>query len=105
MQEQRGHLITGDLVQLQRTNRLLNRLLDQQDDLRREFDGCCETFQPDELAEVHRLAAELREASRTNYLLACRGAQYAEFSLSLVAAADEQPEQGEGSLHAVNEFS
>lgn len=102
MHEQREHLINGDAVQLERANRLLNRLLEQQEHLRRELDGCCEAFEPAELAHVHRAAAELRHISRANYLLACRGAQYADFSLSLVVDADAQPEQSE---HAVNKLS
>ena len=84
MREQHNHLISGDVPQLQRVNRLLNRLLEQQEDLRRELGECAPPVDSAELNQIRLLASELRHLSRVNYLLACRGAQYADFSASLL---------------------
>jgi len=115
--EQRRHLIEGNLEGLNASNQLLARLLDRQADLRRQLPTLAGGPQPSALApgrelhprllgrggtarersalaELRRLAEELRAASRTNYLLACRGAQFADFSLSLIERAQADSEVG-----------
>ena len=95
--EQRRCLIEGDLKGLEETNRLLGSLLETQQALH------CEAPNPDDdtadpaltadptlIEELHCLAHELRQESRTNYLLACRGAAFANLSVSLLVGADRQ---------------
>ena len=87
--EQRRHLIDGDMEQLEETNRLLGSLIESQQALHgelRDSDQQAET-DPELLEELHSLAQQLQQESRTNYLLACRGAQFANFSISLLTGA------------------
>jgi len=96
--EQRRCLIEGDVKGLSQTNRLLRELLESHVELHRRFpdwEGC-----PDGavLAELRELARLLQEESRTNYFLACRGAQFAEFSLAM--ASRDASEDGQTGLAA-----
>jgi len=87
--EQRRYLVQGDLKRVEQTNRLLGALLEAQNALNEdatEAGGVSE----EEVAELRRLAQELQQESRTNYLLACRGAEFARFSLSLLTEADPE---------------
>jgi len=87
--EQRRCLIQGDLKGLEETNRLLGSLLDSQQELHRQVPDSKETVDPNLIDELRSLAQELRQESRTNYLLACRGAQFANLSVSLLTGADD----------------
>jgi hypothetical protein len=81
-----------DLRGMERTNRLLGALLESQAELREA--GTQLVFADDALemvAELRRLAEELQKESRTNYLLACRGAEFARFSLAMLGEAIENP--------------
>ena len=89
--EQRRHLIDGDMEQLEETNRLLGSLIESQQALHgelREVDQQAEA-DPELLEELRSLAQQLQQESRTNYLLACRGAQFANLSISLLTGAQE----------------
>jgi hypothetical protein len=93
--EQRRCLIEGDLKGLEETNRLLGSLLDTQQALHREPHDSDDSADPSALSaslleELHCLAHQLRQESRTNYLLACRGAAFANLSVSLLTGADGQ---------------
>lgn len=85
--EQRRCLIKGDVKGLDTTNRRLGKLLERQADLHREHPSLEEMPRPEVFEELRRLTQQLREESRTNYLLACRGAQFADLSLSLLQSA------------------
>lgn len=86
--EQRRCLIQGDLKGLEETNRLLGSLLESQQTLHGQAPNTTEGSDPGLIDELRSLAQELRQESRTNYLLACRGAQFADLSISLLAGAD-----------------
>ncbi len=81
---QRRYLVEGDLKGLDETNRLLGHLLERQSALHSEYahlEGsldCCAA----ELEQLRRLACRLQEESRTNYLLACRGVQFAQVAIA-----------------------
>ncbi len=85
--EQRRCLVEGDLKGIGDTNRLLGSLLDRQDALRRDSAGMHGDADPSLAAEVRSLAQELRDESKANYLLACRGAEFANLSISLLTGA------------------
>jgi len=97
--EQRRCLIEGDLKGLEETNRLLGSLLDTQQALHREAPDD-DASDPSLLEELHCLAHELRQESRTNYLLACRGAAFANLSISLLVGADRQSGSGKSDAAA-----
>jgi hypothetical protein len=82
--EQRRHLISGDVRVLSEVNKRLQDLLERQADLRRKFPPSSEWLESPQLEEVRRLARQLQEESRTNYVLACRGLQFADFSLAVI---------------------
>ena len=87
--EQRRYLVQGDLKRVEQTNRVLGALLESQkglNDEAAEAGGMSE----EDAAQLTRLAEELQRESRRNYLLACRGAEFARFSLSLLAEADAE---------------
>jgi len=86
MHEQRRYLINADTKGLEEANRLLGELLERQAALHREFTDFETCADPETLAQIRLLAAQLREESRTNYLLACRGAQFLDFSISTLKA-------------------
>jgi hypothetical protein len=91
MGEQRQCLIAGDASGLGRANRVLGDLVEQQRAL------CREGLEDNEEAEgVRRLAEEVREEVHTNYLLACRGAQFADFTLSLLCGGRAPEPAAEG---------
>lgn len=104
--EQQRYLMAANTQGLNESNRVLAELLERQERLRHEFldrgHGSPSSWelearaQPQLMAQVRRLAGELREASQTNYLLACRGVQFTDFSLSLLAgreaAGQDEPE-------------
>ena len=90
-QEQRRYLVQGDLKRVEQTNRLLGALLESHNAPNDEATEVG-TASEEEAAELRRLAEELQTESRRNYLLACRGAEFARFSLSLLTEAD--PEGG-----------
>jgi len=93
--EQRRYLIDGDLKGLEESNRLLGLLLERQAQLHREFtdyEGCADARR---LAKLRQLADELKAESRTNYLLACRGAQFLEFSASALRACRDWGESSQ----------
>lgn len=95
--EQRRCLVEGDLEGIGETNRLLASLLDSQDALRRDSAGMHGDADPHLIAELRSLAQDLRDESKANYLLACRGAQFADLSISLLtgtpgAARSEDPD-------------
>lgn len=87
--EQRRYLVQGDLKRVEQTNRLLGALLEAQSALNEEATEA-EGASEEDVAELRRLAAELQMESRRNYLLACRGAEFARFSLSLLTEADPE---------------
>jgi hypothetical protein len=89
--EQRRYLVQGDLKRVEQTNRLLGALLESQNSLNEDATEWGKASE-EEAAEMRRLAEELQTESRRNYLLACRGAEFARFSLSLLTEAD--PEGG-----------
>ncbi len=98
--EQRRYLIEADLRRVEQTNRLLGALLESQKALHEEStlqEDAAESedsVDQEAAAELRELAQTLRQESRTNYLLACRGAEFARFSLSLLAEAGEDGEEG-----------
>ena len=85
--EQRRYLVQGDLKRVEQTNRLLGALLESQNALNEDATEWGEASEEEE-ADLRRLAEELQTESRRNYLLACRGAEFARFSLSLLTEAD-----------------
>jgi len=87
--EQRRCLIAGDLKGLEETNRLLGSLLECQEALHGESHDPKEPTSHHLLQELRDLARELRRESRANYLLASRGAQLTDFSISLLREAVE----------------
>jgi len=90
--QQRRCLIEGDLRGMERTNRLLGALLESQAELREAGTRLVFADEAIEMvAELRRLAEELQKESRTNYLLACRGAEFARFSLAMLGEAIENP--------------
>jgi hypothetical protein len=89
MRTQRAHLISGDAERLEQANRAVSRLLEKQQRLSREASGLAVAPDAETLAELRRLAAELRQESHTNYLLACRGLQFADFRVSLATGEQE----------------
>lgn len=91
--EQRRYLVQGDLKRVEQTNRLLGALLDSQNGLNDEATEAGGTSE-EEAAELCRLAKELQTESRRNYLLACRGAEYARFSLSLLTESEVEGDSG-----------
>ncbi len=86
--EQRRCLIESDLKGLEETNSSLAALLDTQQALYRSGPDAEEPVDPNLVDELRSLAQELRQESRTNYLLACRGAEFANLSISLLAGAE-----------------
>jgi hypothetical protein len=82
--EQRRGLIEGDLKGVEQSNRLLGALLDSQQALHREGPPPHESADHKTIAYLRELAQQLQRESRTNYLLACRGAEFTRFSLSLL---------------------
>jgi len=95
--EQRRYLVQGDLKRVEQTNRLLGALLEAQNALNEEATEWGEVSE-EEAADLRRLAEELQTESRRNYLLACRGAEFARFSLSLLTESD-----GEGGADGMDE--
>ena len=89
--EQRRWLVQGDLKRVEQSNRLLGALLESQNALNEEATEWGEASE-EEATELRRLAEELQTESRSNYLLACRGAEFARFSLSLLTEADLEGE-------------
>jgi len=87
--QQRRCLIEGDLRGMERTNRLLGALLESQAELREARPELGGEASVERVAELRRLAEELQRESRTNYLLACRGAEFARFSLAMLGEAVE----------------
>jgi hypothetical protein len=90
--EQRRCMIDGDLKGLEETNKLLGSLLESQENLHAGGPMPEEGADARLLAELRRLAQQLRRESHTNYLLACRGAEFTRFSLSVLG----HPEAGDG---------
>ncbi len=82
--EQRRCLIEGDLKGVEQSNRLLGALLDSQQALHREGPPPQEPADHKLINYIRGLAQQLQRESRTNYLLACRGAEFTRFSLSLL---------------------
>ncbi|HUU55677.1 MAG TPA: hypothetical protein VMY87_12225 [Armatimonadota bacterium] len=89
-QEQRRYLIEGDMKRVEQMNSLLGALLESQKALNEEPLEPGEGADEGTAAELRRLAEELRQESRRNYLLACRGAEFAGFSLCLLTEATEE---------------
>ena len=89
--EQRRYLVQGDLKRVEQTNCLLGALLESQNALNEDATEWGEASE-EEAADLRRLAEELQTESRRNYLLACRGAEFARFSLSLLTEADWEGE-------------
>ena len=113
--DQRRCLVEGDMKGLEETNRVLGLLLERHADLQRQrSEQTGDPHQPASdlawaalradrrlpdatpgwqpglgLQELRLLARELQKESRTNYLLACRGAQFANFSISLLSPAKD----------------
>jgi len=92
--QQRRCLIEGEIAELEHVNQLLGDLLARQSELHETFtdlqDEATE-FTPEELQvldQLRVLAIELKQESRTNYLLASRGAQFAGFALALLAGGN-----------------
>lgn len=81
--KQREHLIGGDIKRLAEVNRLLGELLERQRAISQHPPAADTPEEARALAELRRLAQQLQEEGRANYLLACRGAQFAGFSLAL----------------------
>lgn len=99
--EQRRCLIDGDLKGLEQTNRLLGSLLESQEDLHGTGPLPEEAADHTLLSELRALAFQLHRESRTNYLLACRGAEFTRFSLSVLAQPGETVDaMGGGEGHA-----
>jgi hypothetical protein len=82
--EQRRHLIDADVRGLEAANQRLSRLLERQQELHRELHSVGDAPDPQTLTQLRCLADRLKVESRANYLLACRGAQFADLSLSLL---------------------
>jgi len=95
--EQRRYLVQGDLNRVEQTNRLLGALLEAQNALNEDATEWGEASE-EEATELRRLAEELQTESRRNYLLACRGAEFARFSLSLLTESD-----GEGGVDGMDD--
>jgi len=89
MRAQRACLISGDAVRLEQANRAVSRLLEKQQRLSRESSDLAVAPDPDTLAELRRLAANLRQESHINYLLACRGLQFTDFRVSLLTGEQD----------------
>ena len=89
MRAQRACLISGNAARLEQANRAVSRLLDKQQRLSREAGDLAVAPDPDTMAELRRLAADLRQESHINYLLACRGLQYTDFRVSLLTGDQE----------------
>ncbi len=90
MRAQRACLISGDATRLEQANRAVSRLLEKQQRLSREIGELALAPDPDTLAELKRLAADLRQESHVNYLLACRGLQFTDFRVSLLTGEQER---------------
>jgi phosphatidylserine/phosphatidylglycerophosphate/cardiolipin synthase-like enzyme len=91
--EQRRHLVDGDIKGLAHSNRVLRDLLDRQTELQRQFRGRQDSGE-NGIEEMRQLARELQTESRANYLLACRGAQFTDFSLALLDRESEVAGRG-----------
>lgn len=87
---QREHLIGGDIKRLAEVNRRLGELLERQRAIPPHPPAANTPAEARALTELRRLAQQLQEEGRANYFLACRGAQFAGFSLAL-ACAGENP--------------
>lgn len=92
--QQRRCLIEGEIAELEHVNQLLGELLGRQSELHATFvelqDDTTELTREERqvLDELRILATELKRESRTNYLLASRGAQFAGFALALLAGGN-----------------
>lgn len=92
--QQRRCLIEGEIAELEHVNQLLGELLGRQSELHETFvelqDETTELTLEERqvLDELRILATELKRESRTNYLLASRGAQFAGFALALLAGGN-----------------
>ena len=92
--QQRRWLIEGEIAELEHVNQLLGDLLARQSELHEVFadlQNDATELTPEELEvldELRALAIELKRESRTNYLLASRGAQFAGFALALLAGGN-----------------
>jgi hypothetical protein len=92
--QQRRCLIEGEIAELEHVNQLLGDLLARQSELHETFTDLQDD--PAELTleetrvldELRLLATELKQESRTNYLLASRGSQFAGFALALLAGGN-----------------
>ena len=89
--EQRRYLVSGDLKRVEQTNRMLGALLESQSALNDDASGT-DGVSEEQAAELRRLADELQTESRRNYVLACRGAEFARMSISLLTQADVEGE-------------
>jgi len=85
---QREHLIGGDIKRLNEVNRRLGELLERQRAMPQHPLAANTAEEGRALAELGRLAQQLREEGRANYFLACRGAQFADFSLALACGGE-----------------
>jgi len=89
--QQRRCLIEGDLRGVEQSNRLLGALLESQQALNAEGPDPREPADHSLLSDLRELAQQLQRESRTNYLLACRGAEFTRFSLSLLTESMMEP--------------
>lgn len=94
--EQRRCLIDGDLKGLEQTNQLLGSLLESQEELHKTGPLPEEPADHTLLSELRALAFQLHRESQTNYLLACRGAEFTRFSLSILSQPGDPAASLEG---------
>jgi hypothetical protein len=87
--EQRRYLIEGDVRGLEETNGLLGALLASSEALRERLPEPTGPADHRTLADLRELAVELQRESRVNYVLACRGAEFAQHTLALIHEATE----------------
>lgn len=100
IQEQRRYLIAGDIAGLGRTSHWLGELLGQQQALSERSLGTVAHSKPQrqQIERLRQLTQQLQNEGRINYLLACRGAQFAEFMLSLACGKHQDDEEAAAAL-------
>jgi hypothetical protein len=85
--QQRRCLIDGDVLGLEEANRLLGVLLDSSEVLRGDLPQPTGPADRAVLADLRELTSELQRESRVNYILACRGEEFAQHTLDLIQQA------------------
>jgi hypothetical protein len=102
MRYQRRCLIEGNLKGVESSNRLLGALVESQRELQAGGPSPEEAADHHALARVRQLADQLQRESRTNYLLACRGAELTRLSLSLLTDSLHGPARSKSLCRALD---